>query len=242
MGRPAITVKYPLQPLAALMGMTEYSAAKALGMDDSAYCLYKRHGMSELVADRMAVKAGLVPWTVWPEMLERAMNDAKEARLERRRRNQREWITPERAAAYWAKYYAENADYVRAQVRRRYQADPERARAKKRERYHLDDDARQRKLDRQRERYWAIKNAREMKVIPRTENETNSRDVKDATSTSTSTGYKGDVVRHKNGAQSLHKGQIEAEIPAQCHPLSTGYPRNAVSDAAQDAVNEQEVA
>ena len=60
--------RYPFAPLARLMGMSEHEAATDLGLKGSTYQDYKRRGVTEAVADRLATKAGLSPYEVWPEL------------------------------------------------------------------------------------------------------------------------------------------------------------------------------
>lgn len=48
-------------------------ACEQLGISGRTRIQYRDHGMSELVADRMAGKAGLVAYEVWPDMLDRAI-------------------------------------------------------------------------------------------------------------------------------------------------------------------------
>lgn len=62
-------MRYPVAPLAALMGSTQWMALDRLGVTGSHAQDYIRRGMSEKVADRVAIKAGLHPYVVWPEML-----------------------------------------------------------------------------------------------------------------------------------------------------------------------------
>jgi len=142
------TLRYPFAPLAAAMGMSENGAARALGLSGSSYKQYRSAGVSELVGDRLAVRAGLHPYEVWPEMVDAAITrecaapdcgqrfplDGKRryctTRCRRRHSMQKLRATPEGAeAARLAarRYYAECGDYVRAERRRRYWKDKEAA-------------------------------------------------------------------------------------------------------------------
>lgn len=111
--------RYPFAPLAAAMGLTEHAAAVALGLSGSTQQDYRRRGVTEQVADRLAVRAGLVPYEVWPSMLDDAVDAAEQAEEERRERRRRQ-----RRESYYRHREAINA-------RRRAQraANPERARA-----------------------------------------------------------------------------------------------------------------
>lgn len=88
---------YPFAPLAAAMGLSENQAIIRLGVNGRMGQQYRHEGMSERVADRLAVKAKLHPFEVWPEMADRAIRDVSDLdkiesaeRLERRRRIARE--------------------------------------------------------------------------------------------------------------------------------------------------------
>lgn len=132
--------RYPFAPLAALMGCTEASAARRLNISGRTEQEYRREGMSEKVADRMAVRAGYHPFEVWPEMAEYNYIDYKDAALGRAKKRQRTVYLKDanlRSARRTTRraYYETCGDYERAQQRRRYWADPEKARARRRERY-----------------------------------------------------------------------------------------------------------
>lgn len=64
MGSP----RYEFAALARAMGLNEAQAAKRLGVSGHSESDYRSVGMSELVADRLAVRAGFHPFTIWPEM------------------------------------------------------------------------------------------------------------------------------------------------------------------------------
>lgn len=143
-------VTYDFARLAAVMGLTEPQAARALGLRGKTEQQYRRDGMSELVADRLAVKAGFVPWTIWPEWLEEAKRTCEargcELRFVPARSTQRfcsgacrdrEGVrrryhaNPEPKKASRRAYYQEAADYERSQAKRRYHYNVEASRAKK---------------------------------------------------------------------------------------------------------------
>lgn len=88
-----MTLRYPFAVLAEAMGVSENQAVMRLGINGKAGQQYRAEGMTEKVADRMAVKAGLHPFEVWPEMAVVNMEEAErleQERLERRRRIARE--------------------------------------------------------------------------------------------------------------------------------------------------------
>lgn len=62
--------RYAFSELARAMRMSEHAAAVVLGLSGSTEQDYRRRGMTERVADRLAVKVGLHPFEVWPEMVE----------------------------------------------------------------------------------------------------------------------------------------------------------------------------
>jgi hypothetical protein len=85
-------MKYPFAPLAALMGLTEHAAGVALGISGRTEQEYRRDGMSEKVADRMAVKAGLHPFSVWPEMADHAIESVDTSRRATDAARKRRWL------------------------------------------------------------------------------------------------------------------------------------------------------
>lgn len=64
---------YPFAPLAEAMGLGPNAAGVALGLAGRTQQQYRRIGMTEKVADRMATRAGFHPFTIWPEMVDRAI-------------------------------------------------------------------------------------------------------------------------------------------------------------------------
>lgn len=149
--------RYPLAPLAAAMRLTEPAALAALGVSGTQQRERRTLGLTRLVADNMAVKAGMHPYEVWPEMAdhdiaaaESTLPGCKECsttfvsvhplqtfctpRCRKRwwaRETQRRWrATPEGAELNRQRrraYYAENAAYERARERRAYRAKVARA-------------------------------------------------------------------------------------------------------------------
>lgn len=69
--------RYPLAPLIAAMGLSWNQACEKLKLAGTTRKKYRDDGMTELVADRMAGKAGLVAYEVWPEMLDHAIAEVE---------------------------------------------------------------------------------------------------------------------------------------------------------------------
>ena len=150
---------YPLAPLAALAGLEVHQLASRLHLSGSTWQQYRDEGVSERVADRMAVRLGFDPYVVWPEMLDHAIEDTSkpcaregcDARFMpvnslhrycsarcKKKENMRAWRRTD-AGRKWEnearrRRYQETAEYERARERRRYWADPEAQRARMRAR------------------------------------------------------------------------------------------------------------
>lgn len=159
--------RYPIQALADAMGMTPDAACRALKVSGSTMVKYRAEGVTELVADRLATRAGHATYVVWPEMLDIAIEDAEQERRVRDAESKRrlyqedaERREAKRAAnrAYKAatreaqrkaarRYYEQNRDAALAQKRAHYQANREEQRARKRAYYQAN---RERILERQR--------------------------------------------------------------------------------------------
>lgn len=145
---PRVTHRYPFAPLAEMMGMTEHAAAVTLGLSGSTEQEYRRDGVSEFVADRLACKAGLPAAAVWPEILADAIDAASRScdecddRFVPRKSDQRFCSKPCRLR-FWANEasrnrrarYEANRNHELARERAKYWADPERARARRRAQY-----------------------------------------------------------------------------------------------------------
>lgn len=133
-------VLYPFVRLAEAMGATEAAASRALGLSGSTMQHYRTHGVSEKVADRLAVKAGLHPFEVWPEMVEielgKIMSDrAKKVNAAERRRYRTNPQKRARRLEMSARWRTEYRDYKRAQDAYYYKQHAERERARRRARY-----------------------------------------------------------------------------------------------------------
>lgn len=62
-------MRYPLEPLLAMMRCTLSQAQKELGIGGPEYRKYRAEGMTREVAERKADKAGFHVYEVWPEMV-----------------------------------------------------------------------------------------------------------------------------------------------------------------------------
>lgn len=137
----------------ALTGWTMDQVRAVAPCNGNEYRLRRAHGVTEAIADRLAVAAGYHPFEVWPEMLEDAAAErrcdrcgggfvpvrraqrwcsprcrvfnAQAAHLRRRRRNDPAWAEQQRQRS--RRYYRETADYQRAQARARYRQKREEA-------------------------------------------------------------------------------------------------------------------
>lgn len=143
-----MTRLYPLEPLAEAMGCTLSEVGRRLGVSGTTWKQYRDQGVSELVADRLATRAGLHPAVVWPEWMDDQIDEvgrecwcgtrfvpkrshqrhcsptcrdrARNAQKAQYRRS-RYQTDPEWAEAQRARrraYYAECGDYERARQRR----------------------------------------------------------------------------------------------------------------------------
>lgn len=143
----AVTVRYPLEPLADAMNLSLAALGRHFKIRGSTWKEYRDRGVSELVADRLACRAGLHPFVVWPDMADNTTREVSRscddcgasfvplrkdgrfcgARCRRRywsrevarRRRQRPDLA-ERNRQRRRAYYAENGEYERARERRRY--------------------------------------------------------------------------------------------------------------------------
>jgi hypothetical protein len=143
--------RWPLEPLAALMGGRPGLTAR--GIDTRQITRAEADGLSDLLADRWAVRCGLHPYTVWPDMADAAVADIEQEceaddctarfvpsprahagrhrfcsrrcadRVYQRRRRQRPEVRQANREARRA-YYAAHGDYERARERRRRHARP----------------------------------------------------------------------------------------------------------------------
>lgn len=67
--------RYHPDPLAEATGKTLNAACVALGVSGTTQQDARCHGFTRDVADRLAVRAGYMPWEVWPEMADHDLAD-----------------------------------------------------------------------------------------------------------------------------------------------------------------------
>jgi len=142
------------------MRLSPHQACVTLGLSGSTQKEYRTRGVTEKVADRLAVKAGLNPYEVWPQMADdliaslevecirpdctvrfvptnpnhKACSERCRSR-ETQRRHRAQPHGAEAARASAATYYAENRSYVQGRSRRHYEANRDRILARRRELY-----------------------------------------------------------------------------------------------------------
>lgn len=114
--------QYPFAPLVEAMGCSENQAIQRLRVSGKSGQLYRREGMSEKVADRMAIRAGLHPYEVWPDMAERVLADAEIACADPKC-DQR--FIPTRKSHRFCSTRCAHRTHSRERQRERYQTDPE---------------------------------------------------------------------------------------------------------------------
>jgi hypothetical protein len=144
--------RYPLEPLVAASGLSEAALARSVGLSGSTLQQARLHGLREDAADRYAVRAGFVPVVVWPDFGQAICPECSEPFVQSRRthvmcsdncRERRRMRLKYQSDPAWAEakraarraYYQECADYERADARRRYWQDPDRARELRRQRH-----------------------------------------------------------------------------------------------------------
>lgn len=71
--------RYPLAPLLELTGWTMTQVRQVAPCGGGEYQRRLREGVTERIADRLAVAAGLHPHVVWPEMADHAIADNQRA-------------------------------------------------------------------------------------------------------------------------------------------------------------------
>ena len=65
--------RYPLEPLADAMGITVHKACTRLRVTGATYQEYRDRGLTPMVADRLAIKAGFHPGLIWPQWVTDAL-------------------------------------------------------------------------------------------------------------------------------------------------------------------------
>jgi len=66
----------PRYPLEALERLIPTAPQRALGLSGQQMATYRAEGLTEAQADRLAVRAGFLPFEVWPEMVEHAAHES----------------------------------------------------------------------------------------------------------------------------------------------------------------------
>lgn len=121
---------YPFAPLADAMGMSEAQACRTLKLSGSTEQRYRQQGVTERVADRLAVAAGFVPYDIWPEMLdhhiERTEAEQRERNAAKMRRYRKRPAARKAHREQSAAYYRENLDYIKARRKAYYEANRDR--------------------------------------------------------------------------------------------------------------------
>lgn len=132
-------MRYPLVALVEASGLSETALARRVGWSGTTLRGVRDGGLTERMADRSAVRLGLVPWLIWPTWLIDAEVDCANDRCDRRfvpvvghqrfcraacrnsfneRRGRREGLPfVTRKAEYRRRYYLENGDYERRRQR-----------------------------------------------------------------------------------------------------------------------------
>lgn len=123
--------RYPFAPLAEAMSCSEHAACVRLGLSGSTQQEYRRRGVSLDVAERLALRAGLHPFEVWPSMPEDRRRDQWAAYARRR------WETDPahraRRQAYMRQYRTDAARVLAAQKQAWVEANRDKVRVKNRE-------------------------------------------------------------------------------------------------------------
>lgn len=114
-----MTRRYPLGPLLELTGWTMTDVRDLAPCGGEEYRLRVEHGVTERIADRLAIAAGLHPHVVWPEMADHAIADNQRACEECETR-----FLPKRSDQRFCSKECRWRKCNREGYRRRYQTDP----------------------------------------------------------------------------------------------------------------------
>ena len=122
--------RYPLEPLAAAMHLTIPAACRALRISGSTEQQYRRDGVTDKVADRLAIRAGFHPYEIWPDMADHQLADVSKPCADEKCD---ELYVPSTASQRFCSPTCRKRDAGRRYVRRRYRTDPEFAERRRRE-------------------------------------------------------------------------------------------------------------
>lgn len=129
--------RYPLEPLAEATGESCQALGRLLGLSGSSWTVVRDQGAGEKAAERYAVRLGVHPYTVWPEMADHVAADVLARERATRNKAMRKWRRKrevrERLREVNRTYYAESAEAIRLKARQRYWNDPEKYREAKRQ-------------------------------------------------------------------------------------------------------------
>lgn len=156
--------RYPLRALVVASGLTEAALGRRVGLSGSTLKHVRVNGLAERSADRYAVRAGLHPFEVWPEMVEHHQADAT---VECAAGDCSVRFIPTRKSHRYHSTTCFQREYKRERYRTRYATDPEfRAAELERSRRQRETNAQARKVkhaawyQRNRTRILAAKRAR----------------------------------------------------------------------------------
>lgn len=110
--------RYRLSLLVKASGLSEAALAREVGLSGTSLKWAREIGLVEAAADRYAVRAGLVPWLVWPDWLddlELVCADLKCSRM----------FVPSRKGQRYCTVKCGRRAWDREDKRRRYAEDPE---------------------------------------------------------------------------------------------------------------------
>lgn len=113
--------RYPLAPLFELTGWTMTDVRDLAPCGGEEYRLRLERGVTERIADRLAVAAGLHPHVVWPEMADHAIEDAEQECADERCTAT---FVPTRKSHRYCSPRCFQRAYKRAKYRERYANDP----------------------------------------------------------------------------------------------------------------------
>lgn len=164
--------RYPLGPLAELLRMSVSAVAHGANVSGTTFKDARCHGMSQVVAERVAVAHGVPPYVVWPEMLDHNIEASSAECVECG-----ESFVPSRKSHVYCSDKCRHRKHSRERMRRKYQTDPVfREERKAANRRHYRETAEYRKAyqrrhywetgfgERRKERYWSDPEYRQRRI------------------------------------------------------------------------------